>query len=233
MRKAIRTSTERALKALTDLGFRPTGSVQVIASQNKSKLLSDLQAKLRKPIHPEDVEQDLDNRCMGERSSGISSDGIIGLCVTDTSNLDEVAMHLLAHEYLKQSAGYAWPDKQVSDQFFQFGPRWLYEGISKALADYMKAPKRSFADHITNRLRESQSVRSELTQLEAYGPAGPIKHQKRGAVAAHILAESGGGYNSFIVYWDELSRSNWQIAFETAFNISVGEFYQQVKDGRS
>jgi hypothetical protein len=233
MRKAIRTSTERALSALTDLGFRPTGSVQVIASKNKTELLSDLQAKLRTPINREEVKRDLDNRCTGERSSGVSSDGIVGFCLDDMSNLDDVAMHLLSHEYLKQSAGYAWPDKQVSDQFFQFGPRWLYEGISEALVDYMQSPKRSFADHIAKRIGDSLSVSSELTQLEAYGSAAPIKHQKRGAVAAHILAESGGGYESFIVYWDELSHSNWQIAFETAFNISVGEFYKQVRDGRS
>lgn len=233
LRKSVRTSTKKALKALADLGFRPTGSVQVIASENKTELLYDLEAKLRTPINPEDVKQDLDNRCIGKQSGGVSSDGLIGLCLHDKSNLDDIAMHLLSHEYLKQSAGYAWPDKQVSDQFFQFGPRWLYEGISEALVDYMQSPERSFADHIANRIGDSQSVNSDLTQLEAYGSAGPIKHQKRGAVAAHILAESGGGYESFIVFWDELSRSNWQIAFETAFNISAGEFYKQIKDGRS
>ena len=142
-------------------------------------------------------------------------------------------MHLLAQEYLKQSAGYAWPDKQISDQFFQFGPRWLYEGLAIALVDYMNAPEKSFADQIANRISAGRSVESELHQLEAYGPANPIKHQKRGAIASHILAESGGSYDSFIVYWDELARSNWQIAFETAFKISVGEFYKQIKDGSS
>lgn len=232
-RKAVRSSAERASKALSDLGFRPTGKVEILASLNTEDLLSTIQGKLRAPVNPEQVKQDFDNRCMGQSTEGISTDGIIGLCLKDNTKTDEALMHLFAHEYQKQSAGYAWPDKQISDQFFQFGPRWLYEGISIALVDYMQAPKKSFANHIASRIGESQSVSSELHQLEAYGNASPIKHQKRGAMAAHILAESGGGYESFIVYWDELSRSNWQIAFETAFNISVGEFYKQIKDGRS
>ncbi|MBO6918521.1 MAG: hypothetical protein JJ858_08830 [Rhizobiaceae bacterium] len=232
-RKAIRSSASKVSKTLSELGFKPTGKVNVIASKNKDNLIAIVKQRLRSPVNFDDVKQDFDHRCIKAKTSGISTDGSIGLCLEDSGELDEEIMHLLAHEYLKQSAGYAWPDKQVSDQFFQFGPRWLYEGIAIALVDYMNAPKRSFADHIASRIKDSQSVKSELHQLEAYGSASPSKHQKRGAVAAHILAESGGNYNSFIVYWDELSRSNWQVAFETAFNISVGEFYKQIKDGSS
>lgn len=233
VRQAVRSSVDKASKALSDLGFRPTGGINVIASSNSSNLLTALNSKLRAPINPDDVAQDVKNRCNGAKSAGISTDGSIGLCLGDSGKLDDEVMHLLAHEYLKQSAGYAWPDKQISDQFFQFGPRWLYEGSAIALVDYMNAPKRSFADHIASRIKDGQSVKSELHQLEAYGSTSPSKHLKRGAVAAHILAESGGSYDSFIVYWDELARSNWQIAFETAFNISVGEFYKQIKDGSS
>lgn len=233
LRKTIRSSVNKAANALSDLGFRPTGSVNVIASTNKDNLIAIIKQRLRSPVNFDEVKQDFDNRCNSAKTGGISTDGSIGLCLGNRGKLDEEIMHLLAHEYLKQSAGYAWPDKQISDQFFQFGPRWLYEGIAIALVDYMNAPKRSFAAHIANRIKDSQSVNSELHQLEAYGSASPAKHQKRGAVAAHILAESGGSYDSFIVYWDELSRSNWQIAFETAFNISVGEFYKQIKDGSS
>jgi hypothetical protein len=233
VRQTVRTSVDKASKALSDLGFRPTGSINLIASSNTSNLLAALNSKLRAPINPDDVVQDVKNRCNGTKSGGISTDGSIGLCLEDSGKLDDEVMHLLAHEYLKQSAGYAWPDKQIGDQFFQFGPRWLYEGSAIALVDYMNAPKRSFADHIASRIKDSQSVKSELHQLEAYGSASPLKHLKRGAVAAHILAESGGSYDSFIVYWDELARSNWQIAFETAFNISVGEFYKQIRDGSS
>lgn len=231
-RKSLRSSVNRASQSLSELGFKPTGTIEIVASTNVDELYSLVQTKLRAPINPDDVKQQLNNRCSDAQSNGISTDGIMGLCLKGNWDIGQATMHLFAHEYLKQSAGYAWPDKQVSDQFFQFGPRWLYEGIAVALVDYMVAPKKSFAAHIAHRIGDSQSVKSELHQLEAYSAASPIKHQKRGAVAAHILAESGGGYESFIVYWDELARSNWQLAFETAFNISIGEFYKQIKDGR-
>lgn len=233
LRKSIRTSINKAATAMSDLGFRPTGNINVIASSDKDDLIAAIQQKLRSPVNFDEVKQDFDNRCGGNSLGGISTDGTIGLCLNDNGKLDDAIMHLLAQEYLKQSAGYAWPDKQISDQFFQFGPRWLYEGLAIALVDYMNAPEKSFADQIASRMSAGRSVESELHQLEAYGPANPIKHQKRGAIAAHILAESGGSYDSFIVYWDELARSNWQIAFETAFKISVGEFYKQIKDGSS
>ena len=233
LRKSIRASINKAATAMSDLGFRPTGSVKVIASSNKDNLIAAIQQNLRSPINFDEVKQDFDNRCESTKTGGISTDGTIGLCLGSSGKLDDEIMHLLAQEYVKQSAGYAWPDKQISDQFFQFGPRWLYEGMAVAFADHMTAPKMSFADQIASRMSEVRSVESELHQLEAYGSASPLKHQKRGAAAAHILAENGGSYDSFIVYWDELARSNWQIAFETAFKISVGEFYKQIKDGSS
>ena len=117
------------------------------------------------------------------------------------------------------------------------GPEWLRGGSSRFLTwQATRGPGPESCDPTRNRFANLKGLREvPLTELETsagyYKPGHP-PHQY-GFLATELLAEQAGIGSIFAYYASLSTGTSWQQAFETAFGITVDEFYQLFEERRA
>jgi hypothetical protein len=235
-RQIITRSLNRVHTSFEKLGFEPTGRVNILVGSQQANLITISQKHVRYESDINQIDNELNAQCSPQRSGTqlVSVDGLVILCLDgndaelDARVIEDLLMAALAQEYIKQVSGYGRENMPTGDQFFQVGPRWLYEGIALALVDIHRDPDMDVTDHSTPQ-KEDYELLMQLPKLEAYSGKPPIKQRKLGVLAAHLLAVKTGTYQSYFKYWQELSTSKWESAFAIAFGQSVEQFYDSLK----
>ena len=179
---------------------------------------------------------------LGEAGIGANEEGYIfvflGRNPQDASSsvrLMRVAAHELSHIYQYTLGGFGKFDTS-HDQVYVHGPAWLSEGVSDfhALRALAKGGVISYERGRGDVARTAREVDSPLDELETYAEltAGPGRYDY-GAMAAELLAAEEGE-EVLITYWTLLGpETPWQEAFQTAFGMTVEEFYVLFKDHRA
>ena len=123
------------------------------------------------------------------------------------------------------------------DSVSREGPAWLIDGSSRFLTwQAIRDPGPESCDPTRNRFANLKGLREvPLAELETYAgyyKPGLPPHQY-GFLAAELLTEQAGIGSIFAYYASLSTGTSWQQAFETAFGITVDEFYQLFEERRA
>lgn len=197
------------------LGVEIRNTIQVVASGSSSYLRAN------------SPRNTYDSNCNG----GFANPGIIVLCTqSEAFNRDQFSGGLrlqqeviTLHEYvhilqIELSRG------QLTD------PRWLTEGFAEYVVLLHKAETRqtNFRAELQHHARSARSAGLQLAALESrQGFNSSPWSSSLGMVACKEL-EDLAGLLSFRDYWLERGRgADWKTAFQTAFGVTVEEFYAE------
>ena len=145
------------------------------------------------------------------------------------------AAHELSHVYQYTLQSHGWFDT-THKEVRVIGPAWMQEGFATWQADRALAmggivPYEQSRERL---VRQSQRVDVELEDTETYDGlrAGPGRYDMA-AMASELLAAEEGE-ESLITFWTLLGPdTTWQEAFETAFGMTIDEFYRMFEEHRT
>ena len=116
------------------------------------------------------------------------------------------------------------------------GPAWLSEGVTEfqTIRSFAKGGLYQYDRRRELFRQRASAVDAPLPDLETYGALLPVQAgYDLSTMAAELLA-SRAGEESVITYWQLLRPgTTWQEAFETAFGMTVEEFYPLFADHRA
>jgi hypothetical protein len=115
------------------------------------------------------------------------------------------------------------------DQVRRCGPTWLIEGAAETVG-YRVAEQRGYIDpsayerDLEGRVRGSSLT---LASLETYaGQSQPQAWDTMNLAAGHLASIAPNGIKSFVDFWTAVGNgSEWHQAFQSAFAISVDQYY--------
>ena len=171
-------------------------------------------------------------------SLGINSPGAIFIYVGSHWKSESVSVRWgsIGHEYFHSFQRYR-AKRQLGDT----GPFWLIEG-SGEVASGRFAAKQGYSDLETLRRQAIQSTRGILNPLslmetrESAFTEDNFAPYNMGYLAAEYLIVTYGGEPALLTkYWDTMGSTgqDWQTAFQSAFGISIGDFYRRFEDYRA
>ena len=153
--------------------------------------------------------------------------------ITDASPRDMVLVRLGSHEL-----GHVYQHKLGAK--LGLGPNWLDEGwpeflslrslINSGVAEYAEDGKNMAEYRIGETISLDGSLK-EMESVEDWTPYHPLYHY--GYTASELLAAQAGK-EAMTRYWTLLGvATSWQEAFQTAFGMTVEEFYDLFEEQRS
>ena len=147
----------------------------------------------------------------------------------------KIAAHELAHCYQYRLGGLDVYDTAY-EEVRVYGPAWLMEGTAefqaaRVLSNGSVIPYDQRREH---HARLSRQVEISLSEMETYaGLLSGHGHFDVAVMAAELLAQHAGE-GSLITYWALLGpETPWQKAFQTAFGMTVEEFYSIFEEHRT
>ncbi len=212
--------------ALGRRSFGDVGPVTVFAYTDLNTLITEMARNNRLSIES-DRSKDLRRRFENYTWSAAASSGAIWLWVSDRwkTRPREAKTRALIHEYfhLAQDAR--------AGRVGSKGPLWLIEGAAefesyRVMANLGQAHlSQARSDKIiqTRGLLNSLSSMEQLTTAEVEDTGAPYS---LGYLAVERLIADYGGERALLQFWDEQSKgATWQSAFQSAFGISLSNFY--------
>ena len=152
-----------------------------------------------------------------------------------SSNFMRIAAHELSHvhQYTLQGNGrFSYTHSEVR----VIGPAWLQEGGAEfhAMAALAKAGVWPYEQRHQHYANEAREVDVSLKEMEIYDVllGGPGRFGLA-AMGAELLAAKAGE-EALITYWTLVRPgTTWQEAFETAFGMTIDEFYPLFEEHRA
>lgn len=145
--------------------------------------------------------------------------------------------HSLSHSYqhLLPEEG-RWQHDHMTLEDHHVGPAWLIEGGAEFQS--LRAMAKGAVIRYDQRRQQygarAGTVEAPLQNLETYDVLLPTPHSySLGTMAVELLA-SHAGEETVVSYWTLLgSETTWREAFETAFGLTIDEFYPLFEEHRA
>ena len=146
----------------------------------------------------------------------------------------KIMAHEMYHKYQNDLSGLrsASADHVVPET----GPRWLREGSAeylafKSLSEGGILSYESERNRFVSRAKTIDKPLSEMEKREGY--IGINHRYKYFLLAAELLAKNSGESNLLEYHALQNSQTTWQEAFEKAFGMNVGKFYELFEEHRA